>query len=94
MVTAYLEFAELQAIRQRPMYMKDWIQKLDDFIKMSGSELLDHAGQISHETAKIKADSEYGKYKEKSKDELTQVEREFIDHVKSTQKQLENGKDN
>ena len=39
LVTAYLEFAELQAIRQRPMYMKDWIEKLDDFIKMSGSEL-------------------------------------------------------
>ena len=56
LVTAYLEFAELQAIRQRPMYMKDWIEKLDDFIKMSGSELLDHAGKVSHEKAKIKAE--------------------------------------
>ena len=92
LVTAYLEFAELQAIRQRPMYMKDWIQKLDDFIKMSGSELLNHAGKISHEKAKLKAETEYQKYKERSKDQLTQVERDFIEHMKTTQKQLEQGK--
>lgn len=92
LVTAYLEFAELQAIRQRPMYMKDWIEKLDNFIKMSGSELLNHAGKISREKAKIKAELEYQKYKERSKDELTQVERDFIEHVKTTQKQLEQGK--
>jgi hypothetical protein len=92
LVTAYLEFAELQAIRQRPMYMKDWIGKLDDFIKMSGSELLSHAGKISHEKAKIKAESEYQKYKERSKAQLTQVERDFVEHVKTAQKQLEQGK--
>ena len=92
LVTAYLEFAELQAIRQRPMYMKDWIGKLDDFIKMSGSELLDNAGKISHEKAKIKAELEYEKYKERNKDQLTQVERDFIEHVKTAQKQLEKGK--
>ncbi|MDD4754081.1 MAG: virulence RhuM family protein [Desulfitobacteriaceae bacterium] len=92
LVAAYLEFAELQAIRQRPMYMKDWIKRLDDFIKMSGSELLEHAGKISHEEAKIKAEIEYEKYKERSKEELTQVERDFIEHVKSTQKKLEKGK--
>ena len=93
LVTAYLEFAELQAIRQKPMYMKDWIGKLDDFIKMSGSELLDNAGKISHEEAKIKAELEYEKYKERSKDQLTKVERDFIEHVKTVQKQLEQGKD-
>lgn len=92
LVTAYLEFAELQAIRQRPMYMKDWIGKLDDFIKMSGSELLDNAGKISHEEAKVKAELEYEKYKERSKDQLTRVERDFIEHVKTAQKQLEQGK--
>ncbi|NDL68719.1 virulence RhuM family protein [Anaerotalea alkaliphila] len=92
LVTAYLEFAELQAIRQRPMYMKDWIGKLDDFIKMSGSELLDSAGKISHEDAKIKAELEYEKYKERSNDQLTRVERDFIEHVKTAQKQLEQGK--
>ena len=92
LVTAYLEFAELQAIRQRPMYMKDWVGKLDDFIKMSGSELLDNAGKISHEEAKIKAELEYERYKERSKDQLTQVERDFIEHVKTAQKKLEKGK--
>lgn len=92
LVTAYLEFAELQAIRQRPMYMKDWIGKLDDFIGMSGSELLNNAGKISHEEAKIKAELEYKKYKEQSKDQLTKVERDFIEHIKSTQKKLEQGK--
>ena len=45
--SAYLEFAELQAIRQVPMTMKDWIVKLDDFIKMTGSELLENSGTIS-----------------------------------------------
>lgn len=92
LVTAYLEFAELQAIRQRPMYMKDWIERLDGFIKMSGSELLSDAGKISHEEAKIKAELEYEKYKERSKEQLTQVERDFIEHVKSTQKKLEKGR--
>jgi hypothetical protein len=92
LVTAYLEFAEIQAIRQRPMYMKDWVEKLDDFIKMSGSELLDNAGKISHEEAKVKTELEYEKYKERSKDELTKVERDFIEHVKTAQKKLEQGK--
>ena len=85
-------FQELQAIRQKPMYMKDWIGKLDDFIKTSGNELLDNAGKISHEEAKIKAELEYDKYKERSKDRLTKVERDFIEHVKNTQKKLEKGK--
>ncbi|MPN61024.1 hypothetical protein SDC9_208758 [bioreactor metagenome] len=75
------------------MYMKDWIEKLDDFIKMSGSELLNHAGKISHEEAKIKAELEYEKYKERSKDQLTQVEKDFIQNFKNAQKQLEHGKD-
>lgn len=89
LVTAYLEFAELQAIRQKPMYMKDWVERLDGFIKMSGSELLSGAGKISHEEAKIKSELEYEKFKERSKEQLTQVERDFIEHVKSTQKKLE-----
>ncbi len=50
-VTAYLEFAELQALSRKPMYMRDWIDKLDDFLKMSGRDLLKHAGSISHDQA-------------------------------------------
>ena len=50
-VSLYLDFAELQAKSHKPMYMKDWIQKLDDFLKLSGKELLSHAGKISAELA-------------------------------------------
>lgn len=50
-VTAYLEFAELQAIRRKPMHMADWIQKLDDFLKLADHAILDHAGKISAEIA-------------------------------------------
>ena len=63
-VNAYLEFAELQAMNRKPMTMRDWITKLDDFLKLSGRELLDHAGTISAEDAKIKAEIEYHRYRE------------------------------
>lgn len=42
----YIEYAELQALERRPMTMRDWITKLDEFLKISGRELLDHAGKI------------------------------------------------
>jgi len=58
-VTAYLDFAEVQALNQRPMYMRDWITKLDDFLKLSERKILNHAGKISHETAIQKAETEY-----------------------------------
>lgn len=87
--SAYLEFAELQAIRQVPMTMKDWILKLDDFIKMTGSELLENSGTISKLEAENKALAEYAKYKETLKDELSEVEKHFIESVKQTQKILE-----
>ena len=87
--SAYLEFAELQAIRHIPMTMKDWIAKLDDFIKMTGSELLENPGKISKLEAENKALAEYAKYKETIKDELSEVEKHFLQSVKQTQKQLE-----
>jgi hypothetical protein len=58
-VSAYLDFAELQAVTRRPMYMADWIRKLDDFIRISDREILDHAGAVSHEMAQLKAETEY-----------------------------------
>ena len=87
--SAYLEFAELQALRQNPMTMKDWIAKLDDFIKMTGSELLENAGTISKLEAENKALAEYTKYKETIKNELSEVEKHFLESVKETQKQIE-----
>lgn len=87
--SAYLEFAELQAIRHKEMTMKDWIEKLDDFIKMSGSELLQNAGKISKLEAENKALAEYAKYKEAIKNELSEVELHFLESVKKSQKQIE-----
>ena len=87
-VNAYLEFAELQAIRRKPMYMNDWIQRLDDFLKMTGSDVLAHAGKISHREAAQKAELEYNKYKERTKDELSVVEKHFLASIDKTLKQL------
>ncbi len=58
-MTAYLEFAELQALNRKPMYMRDWIAKLDDFLRLSGRELLTHAGRISYEDAVKKAELDF-----------------------------------
>ncbi len=62
-VNLYIEYAELQALERRPMTMRDWIDKLDDFLKASGRKLLDHAGTISAETAKAKAEAEFERYR-------------------------------
>ena len=62
-VNAYIEFAELRALQRKVMTMGDWITKLDDFLKLSEHELLDHAGKISAEQAKMKAELEYSRYR-------------------------------
>lgn len=62
-VTAYFEFAELQALSRRPMHMADWINKLDDFLRLSDRDILTHAGKISHEAVKEKAESEFLQFK-------------------------------
>lgn len=77
-VTAYLEFAELQAKGGRLMYMKDWIAKLDDFLRLSDRNILSHAGKITHETAVLKAETEYARYKGKQINQVSQVEKDFL----------------
>jgi hypothetical protein len=62
-VNLYIEYAELQALERKPMTMRDWITKLDEFLKISGRKLLDHAGKISAETARAKAELEYTRYR-------------------------------
>lgn len=62
-VNLYIEYAELQALERKPMSMRDWLTKLDEFLKISGRELLDHAGKISSEFAKTKAELEYTRYR-------------------------------
>lgn len=92
MVTAYLELAELQALNRKPMYMKDWITRLDDFIAMTGNEILTHSGTISHQNALEKAHTEYEKFKVQIKNELSNVEKDFIKQIDSTAKKLKNKK--
>ena len=87
-VNLYLDFAELQAKNHTPMYMKDWIQKLDDFLTLSGKELLSHTGSVSAEMAKIKADSEYDRFKERTQYQLSPVELHFIENFEREQKKL------
>jgi hypothetical protein len=79
MVTAYLEVAELQALNQVPMKMQDWLERLDQFLTMTGRELLDHAGTVSHEKAMQKAEAEFEKYRQKQISEPTLAERHFIE---------------
>jgi hypothetical protein len=62
-VNAYIEFAELRALQRQVMTMRDWIAKLDGFLKLSEHELLDHAGKITAEQAKLKAELEYDRYR-------------------------------
>ena len=87
-VNLFLDFAELQAKSHTPMYMKDWIQKLDDFLKLSGKELLNHAGTISAEVAKLKANAEYDKFKARSLERLSPVEIHFIENFEKERKRL------
>lgn len=84
-VNAYLEFAELQAGSRRPMYMRDWIVKLDDFLKLSDRDILRHAGSVSAENARLKAEAEFARYRETQAALPQPVDRDFeaaVDDVK------------
>ncbi len=85
-VTAYLEFAELQALRRKPMYMKDWIARLDDYLRLSDREILAHAGTISHEQALQKAEVEFEKFRVLQLAQPSQVEKDFEEAVKKLPK--------
>jgi hypothetical protein len=63
LVEQYLAFAETMALQQTPMYMKDWIARLDSLLQLNGRELLTHAGKISHEKAMQKSETEFEKFK-------------------------------
>lgn len=86
MVSAYLDFAELQAIGRKPMFMTDWIAKLDDFIRMTDRQILTHAGKVSHDAAKLKAEAEYEKFRA-VQDALPQpVDRHFAETLDELKK--------
>ena len=80
-VTAYLEFAELQAKNRKPMYMNDWIAKLDDFLQISDRDILIHAGKISHQRALEKSHAEYEKYRQERINAPSPVEEHFLEAI-------------
>jgi hypothetical protein len=88
MVTAYLELAELQALNRKPMYMKDWIERLDDFVKITGNTILQNAGTVSHQQALKKATTEYEKYAAQSKNELSEAEKHFVNQIETSVQKL------
>ncbi|MGD9664190.1 MAG: virulence RhuM family protein [Novosphingobium sp.] len=78
-VTAYLEFAELQALARKPMTMRDWIAKLDDFLRLGERDILTHAGKVSADDAKARALAQYAKWHARQLDAPSAVERHFIE---------------
>ena len=92
-VSLYLDFAEMQAEEHRPMYMKDWINILDDFLRISRKDILTHAGKISAKLAKKKADTEYDKFKERTKNDLSPVEIHFLENFERERKRLSDDSD-
>ncbi len=85
-VMLYLEYAELQALERKPMTMRDWIAKLDDFLKASGRELLKHGGKMTAEAAKAKAEMEYERYRALVDSQPRLVDADFEKAVKELKK--------
>lgn len=80
-VAAYLDIAEVQALNHEPMYMKDWLETIDDYLKLTRREILTTNGRISHKQAIEKAHMEYDKYKKKQEDLLSPVEQDFMNSI-------------
>jgi hypothetical protein len=92
LVSAYLDIAEVNAMQGKAMTMNDWIEVLDGFIKMSRQDVLTDAGKISADLAHQKALSEYDNYAKISESELSMVEKQFLESLEKTRKQLEQKK--
>jgi hypothetical protein len=88
MVTAFLEIAEIQALDRNPMYMSDWLIQLDHFLKLTNKNILQHSGTVSHQQAIKKAHTEYAHYKDRIKNQISRVERDFIKRLDNKTKEL------
>lgn len=87
-VSGYFDFAEVQAIRHRPMYMSDYLEHLDSILRSTGEDLLEDAGKISHAQALEKAKAEYQKYQVKT---LTPVEEAYWETIKEIEQTAKKG---
>ena len=81
LVSAYLDIAELRAMNREPMYMKDWLETIDDYLKMTRRDILTHKGKVSYRQALEKAHKEYEKYSEKAKQYLSAVEKHYLEAI-------------
>ncbi len=88
-VSSFLDLAEMQARRRIPMYMKDWVETLDGFLKLARHDVLQHKGTVTSEAAFLKAEGEYKKYKQKTDDDLSTVEQHFIQAIEAAKKRIE-----
>ena len=91
-VSAYLDFAELQARNRKPMYMRQWIAKLDDFLRLSDRELLTHAGTVSHDTALAKAQAEYDRFRALEDAKPQPVDAHFEEAIEQAKRLAAKGK--
>lgn len=82
LVNIYLEFAELRAKERRPMYMKDWIAKLDDFLRLSERDILSNAGKISNKAALDHANAEFDKFRQQQLAAPSVAEGDFEESLK------------
>lgn len=82
-VTAYLDIAEVHALNQEPMYMKDWLETIDDYLKMTRRDILTTKGMATHKQALEKAHGEYEKYRKKQEDSLSLVECHFLESIET-----------
>lgn len=83
-VSGYFDFAEIQAMRHNPMYMSDYVEHLDNLLKVTGENLLTDAGKVSHAQALEKAKAEYQKYQVQN---LSPVEEEYLQNIKQIEKE-------
>lgn len=81
-VSAYLDIAEVRALAHEPMYMKDWLETIDDYLKMTRRDILTTKGRVTHKQAIDKAHEEYEKYRKKQDELLSPVEQHFIESIR------------
>ena len=85
-VSAYLDIAEVRALAHEPMYMKDWLETIDDYLKMTRRDILKTKGRVTHKQAIEKAHEEYEKYQKKQDDLLSPVEQHFMESIKELER--------
>lgn len=80
-VTAYLDIAEVHALNQEPMYMSDWLETIDDYLRMTRRDILETKGRITHKQAIQRAHKEYDKYQLKQEEIISPVEKHFLESL-------------